>query len=343
MIHRSIPGHFSNPAALAMRILASRNGEALYALVSAAMQVALTPVDMAMSIREKRIYERAAPPRRPIVFVVGPPRSGTTVVAQVLTASLPVAYFNNLTSIFPRSPIVVNKLVRRPFRNERIAFRSFYGKSKNWYGPNDALYFWDRWFGSDRTAIPAAIGEPNRSRLIQFFGAFQEAFPLPLIAKNNNMNAYANIVAPLLPTAVFVCMRRNPLYLAQALLKSRRDIHGSDETPYGIEDPDGTAVESENPYQSVCRQVAFYQTLERAQSRAIGPERYWPVDYEAFCDNPRALVDRVANHIAPGESFDPPAGVDLNPFPISRHQKISDEEFELLTRELERRSLLKAD
>jgi len=339
MIHRSIPRHINNPFALAMRILASRNGEAFYALASAAAQAAVTPLDLALSLREKRICERASPPERPIAFVVGPPRSGTTVTAQVLSASLPVAYFNNLTSIFPRSPITVNKMVRRPFRNERISFRSFYGKSSNWYGPNDALYFWDRWFGSDRTIIPTAIDEPHRTQLVQFFGAFQEAFPLPLVSKNNNMNAYAKIVAPLLPTAVFVCMRRNPLYLAQALLKSRRDIHGSDETPYGLEDPQVKGAQSDNAYQSVCRQVAFHRKLETEQLQAIGPDRYWVVDYEQFCNDPTALVDRVASYIAPEKSVARTEGVDLKPFPVSQQQKISDKDFARLTAELETWSL----
>ncbi len=188
--------------------------------------------------------------------------------------------------------------------------------------------------------IPTAIDEPNRTRLVQFFGAFQNAFPRPLVAKNNNMNAYARLVAPLLPTAIFVCMRRNPLYLAQALLKSRRDIHGTDETPYGLEDPDCKSAPPDTPYQSVCRQVAFHRKLEREQLAAIGSERYWVVDYEAFCENPRALVDRVARHMAPGEPVTPPAGVDIAPFPVSQHQKIGDEDFALLKRELDACSLL---
>lgn len=339
VVRNSVPSHFNNPVSLALRILASGNGEALYALVSAGMQICFTPLDVALSIRERQLYERAKPPRRPIVFVVGPPRSGTTIAAQVLAASLPVAYFNNLTSIFPRSPITVNKLVRRPFRNERISFRSFYGKSKHWYGPNDALYFWDRWLGTDRTTIPTAIDEPNQTRLVRFFGAFQEAFPRPLVAKNNNMNAFAKLVAPLLPTAVFICMRRNPVYLAQALLKSRRDIHGSDETAYGLEGPDGKDAKSYTPVQSVCRQVAFHRKLEREQLEAIGSDRYWIVDYEDFCENPRALVNRVAKHVAPGESVEPPSGVDLKSLPISQHQRINDNEFSLLKQELEELSL----
>ncbi len=123
MIHRSIPRHINNPLSLAMRIVASRNGEAFYALGSAALQVAVTPLDLALSVRERRLYDRAPLPERPIVFVVGPPRSGTTVAAQVLSAGLPVAYFNNLTSIFPRSPITVNRMVRAavPQRPHRVS------------------------------------------------------------------------------------------------------------------------------------------------------------------------------------------------------------------------------
>jgi len=338
--HDYVPGHIQNPVALVLRILSSRNPEAIYALFSAGAQAALTPLDLTLSIWEKSIYERAKPPQRPIVFVVGPPRSGTTLVAQALIASLPVAYFNNLTSVFPRSPIVVNKAAPRPCRNERIEFRSFYGKSKKWFGPNDALYFWDRWLGRDRTVIPTAIDEPNRTRLVQFFGAFQEAFPQPLVAKNNNMNAYAKIVAPLLPTSIFLCLRRDPLYLAQALLKSRRDIHGSDDASYGLDDPAQKGVTDINPYEAVCRQVAFYQKLEREQLEALGPDRYWIVDYETFCSDPNAIVRRVAKYISRDPMCETAAAADLKPFSASRRQNLSDEEFALLTQELKKRSLI---
>lgn len=338
--HDYVPGHIQNPVSLVLRILASRNPEAIYALFSAGAQAALTPLDLALGVWENRIYERSAPPQRPIVFVVGPPRSGTTLVAQALIASLPVAYFNNLTSVFPRSPILVNRAASRPFRNERIEFRSFYGKSKKWFGPNDALYFWDRWLGRDRTVIPASVDEPNRTRLIQFFGAFQEAFPRPLVAKHNNMNAYANVVAPLLPTSIFLCLRRDPLYLAQALLKSRRDIHGSDDASYGLDDPAQKGRKDNNPYEAVCRQVAFYQTLEREQLEALGPDRYWIVDYEAFCNDPNAIVGRVAKYISRDPICETSVVADLKPFSASRRQNLSDEEFGLLTQELKKRSLI---
>ena len=60
------------------------------------------------------LYAKARAPRHPIIIVVGPPRSGTTLVAQTLTHYLNLTYFNNVTSLFPRSPICGNRILRNP-------------------------------------------------------------------------------------------------------------------------------------------------------------------------------------------------------------------------------------
>ena len=158
------------------------------------------------------------------------------------------------------------------------------------------------------------------------------------------MNAYAKIAAPLLPTAIFICMRRNPLYLAQALLKGRRDIHGSDKIAYGLDDPAWKGVKDRTPYEAVCDQVQFHQQLERQQLEAIGSGRYWILDYESFCNHPNSLVARVTRYIAPSlrsytERLIQP---NLKPFKVSLKQVLDDEEFALLTEALEKRNLLEA-
>jgi len=71
-----------------------------------------------------------------------------------------LAYFNNLTSVFPGAPITVNKLITNPFRNSQVVSTSYFGRTRGWHGPHDALGLWDRWLGSDRTQLLATIGKP---------------------------------------------------------------------------------------------------------------------------------------------------------------------------------------
>jgi hypothetical protein len=151
----------------------SGSREAWFAMGMAALAVTATPIDVLLTPFERQRYARTDPPRRPLIFVCGPPRSGTTVVAQTLIRFLPVAYLNNLTGVFPRAPLSANRLLGMRPRNDDIGFDSYYGRTAKLWGPNDGLPLWDRWLGSNRTVAPASLSDEQAEDLTRFFGAFE--------------------------------------------------------------------------------------------------------------------------------------------------------------------------
>ncbi|HEU4429458.1 MAG TPA: sulfotransferase [Myxococcota bacterium] len=278
-----VPRHFADPFGLALRLLRSRSPEALYAMGSAALRPLLIPVDVLLSSAERRTLARARAPTRPILFVMGPPRSGTTLVALSLIRALRVGYLNNLTALFPRSPITANRLLGRPIHPERVTLKNYYGRTARLCGPNDALYLWDRWLGADRTRPPAEISREAADALVRFFGAWEALVDAPLVAKNNSLNGSAALVGALLPTARFVCLRREPLRLAASLLDARRHILGDASDSYGIDDPSRPRLA--DPIQDVVRQLRFHVALADQQRAALG-ERFVDLAYEEFCRDP---------------------------------------------------------
>ena len=297
----------------------------------AGLNLLATPVDWTLAALERRLYRSAGPPRLPMVFVCGPPRSGTTVVAQAMARSLPVAFFTNLTAVFPRAPITASRLLNARPRNDLLSLCSHYGRTAGFLAPNDGLYLWDRWFGQDRTSICHHLEESQAADMVSFFGAFESWSERPLLTKNNSLNAHAALVAGHLPTATFICLQRDPVFLAQSLLIARRYIHGDDTTPYGLQDPEG--VMTSDPVTDVCRQVRFYQILAQRQLEALGPERFRIVSYDDFCRTPRSTVEMVAHDILQ-VPLDP-RGVPTS-LQSSRTQRLPDKVFRRLEREFER-------
>src|SRR5262245_45670092 len=113
MFRRLIPPTFHDPFGLALRLARSRDPDAYFAMSTALLSPLTAPLDRLLALAERRIYARATAPQRPILFVTGAPRSGTTLVSQALVHHLPVTYFNNLSALFPRAPIVANRLFGR--------------------------------------------------------------------------------------------------------------------------------------------------------------------------------------------------------------------------------------
>lgn len=340
LLHTFVPSHFDDPVGLAGRMVRSGDRAAIYAMATAALGMAATPLDLVLQVAEKRRYRKAPQPELPLIFVCGPPRSGTTVVAQVLIKNLPVAYINNLTAIFPRSPVVANVIFGKLIKRREIEYRSYYGRTLHLSGPNDGLYLWDRWFGKDRKRVPSGVSELQRREMVAFFGAFEQVFKLPLVTKNNSLNTFAHLVASALDNAYFICLTREAPYLAQSLLKARVEMYGDQKRWYGVEDPERRGLsesgdEEIDPIEDVCRQVVFHDRVTREQHKLIGADRFWVIRYEDFCERPGALVERVSREIL-GQPVDFSKIEAASPFEAANQVKLEAEVFERINRTLVR-------
>lgn len=285
-----VPSVSSNPVKLAMRLLVNRNPAARSALFLTAAGIVLSPLDFLLKRYEHKIYERSQNKTVHLVMVCGPPRSGTTLVAQYLINSLEVSYINNLASLFPQSPVVINHWLRRFVQPRLGNYQAFYGRSQRLAGVNDGLQIWDRWLGSQRDELPVTLQPDAQIGIRQFFAAWLDKFGTPCVNKVNRLIGCLNLVAPMLPDSIFVYLQRDPVMLAQSLLIARNEIGGDSNHNYGLAHPDRC---HDDPIEDVCRQVEFYMQLQKQYASGALKNRIVFVEYEKFCNNPAQLLDRL--------------------------------------------------
>jgi hypothetical protein len=329
-IERHVSRQFANPLKLAIDLLNEPNPAARSALFMAVCGLLLTPLDLALAPLERWRRARAQSPNRPILLVAGPPRSGTTLVAQTLINRLDVAYPNNLTALFPRSPVLSNVLLRRLVRPRPGNYDAFYGKSVGLAGANDALQLWDCWLGADRTRVPGRLVAGSEVSLPRYFGALQALHDKPIVNKVNRLNTCAHLVAPVLPAAHFIFLQRDPLMLAQSLYVARARIVGDVSRPYGVQHPDPCR---EDPVEDVCRQVLFNEAQLLGQKDRILRERCSVISYEEFCARPGALVALVRRAF-PDIAGRVPAPEVMAPFEVSQRRQLDAETMRRMERRL---------
>lgn len=327
-LHQAVPSHFQDPVGLAVRVLRSRDADGLSALFQAGARLVLSPADAAWSRLASDPHEDDAGPSRPILFVTGPPRSGTTLLHQSLIRALPVAYLTNLASLFARCAVAGGYPLTGALDNGRVGLASYYGRTRSFSGPSDGLEFWDRWLGADRRAVPSCIAPAAAREMRGFFGRLERRSGRMIVAKNNNLLASAHLVAEALPTARFVCLRRDPLYLAQSLLVARRDIQGTSDVSYGIDDVGAAGEPPDDPIADVWRQVGFFQELEASQVRRLGSDRFLIVSYEDLCADPLSVVRQIGKDVFGIDDV----SADLEPLEPRRRRTLPDDEFERLAR-----------
>ncbi len=328
------PQPFQDPFGLARRLLRSRDRHAYFAMALTAGAVLTAPLDAALGIAERRRYARAPEPHLPIVFVTGAPRSGTTVVEQLLGHNLPVAYLSNLTDLFPRAPLVAARLFGRAIRKPEGAYESYYGRVAGLAAPNDALKIWDRWWGPSRYVVPERFEPETAADMRRFFGACEASFGRPLLSKNNGLSTCASQLLQVLPTAHVIIVVREPLYNAQSILVAREKIQGSRELGYGVDDP--ARPSSGDPFAEVCAQVLYQQRRAREQQREMGEKRLSIVRYEDVCRDPAGFVAHVGEDLFRVPCDRARLQAHLQPLHETNRPTLPRPEFERLSREMAR-------
>ncbi|MDQ1629398.1 MAG: hypothetical protein QOI54_3142 [Actinomycetota bacterium] len=302
--------NFKDPWGLLTRMVRSGDRAALASLTRAATEIVATPLDGALSRRERRLVEQGDQPSQPLVLVVGGARTGSTMVYQMLAAALPVSYFTNVTGVFPRSPITATGLLVRDWDRPSADLHSFYGQTARWTGPNDGFAVWNRWFGHDRyVAQGVPVDEAGRADMRAFFGAWTRLFPRPFLNKNNRNTSVVAQLADLLPTAVFVSVSRDPLYVGQSLVMARQRVQGDRRVPWGLNaqstvDPSLPGQDPMAYLDDVAAQVHRTEAQLREQLAGLPQSRWIELAYEDVCRDPGDAIRRVAD-LVPGLEMRP--------------------------------------
>lgn len=339
LLSRFIPLHVNDPFGLVSRMLASRNRAALFTLWLTGLGVLLSPLDWLLQFIERRSNATAlCESPGPHIIVCGPARSGTTLVYQVLSSALPVAYARNFTVLFSRSPLLAAKLFTRNRRERRRhSYENYYGKTAGMQAPTEANHLWNQWVESDESGFRTRLTASGAAKMARFFNRFSCQAGQPTLSKNNNANAFADVIADTLDNAYFICLRRDSRYLAQSLVRAREVINGNIHQSYGVTESDNHTTATD-PIEQVVEQIEFLDNLAITQQQRIGAERFWIVDYESFCANPSQLVSRVRQQIL-GQSEQQASGAAPLPEIVNNNRITDPAMFERLQERLESRSV----
>lgn len=106
----------------------------------------LKPVEKSLARR----YQGKAIINRPI-FIIGAPRTGSTILYQVMTNCWDVGYINNLECSLHETVIATSKLSKFIFKNKSYNnFTATHSGTSGLNSPRECCAFWYRWFPINR-------------------------------------------------------------------------------------------------------------------------------------------------------------------------------------------------
>ncbi len=238
----------------------------------------------------------------PQIFVLGAPRSGTTLMMQWLAASGAVAYPSNLMARFYAAPAIgaqLQRLLADPalgFRDEladlqpnAVGYESALGKTTGALAPNEFWYWWRRYLPVQEIEPlgkrTAQVDVPGLQRAVASISAVLQK---PFAAKGMMLQYDLGFFAEVFPRAVWVHVQRDGVSNAASLLRARESFFGTTERWYSAKPPGFEALRQASPERQVLGQVAWTQRAIEQAFEGLPPERCLTVPYAAFCTDPEA-------------------------------------------------------
>jgi len=276
------------------RILLGGNRAARFALGVTVLGLAAAPFDRMLRACEGR--RRRKPFDPPVLFVVGLPRSGSTVVAERLSRLLPVVALNSAMSLLPRSRRFAHRLLKQWSPARKPELINYYGHGLGWLACGDTYSIWDQWLGP-RHDLPPKLGEAEAADMLDYFRSLHEIYGRPILAKNNRNSLLIARLAELFPKAIFVVVDRESEAVVKSLSRATREF-GLRGRVWGLSSTDRPESFEDGDLASACRRsVEKLQEAIEAQLSRVSPDRVFRVSYESFLSHAGELSAAIAQRL----------------------------------------------
>ncbi|WP_296623232.1 sulfotransferase [Marivirga sp.] len=228
------------------------------------------------------------------VFIIGLQRSGTTVFNQLLLNQFNFNYPSNFIARFWNAPltglVLQNNLKFEPSQN----FKSKLGYTEGLSGPHEFGCFWRHWFpwkSYHKDFKKASIDDQAFQQLIK---GMQSLGGNAWLFKNlHQVNFQIETLHLLFPEAVFLYIKREPLFVMQSTYESRLELFGDENQWFGIEPPEFESVKEKSPQVQIAEQVYYGEKYIEHSLNNVAAEKVYRLSFEELINNPKVKLTEL--------------------------------------------------
>jgi hypothetical protein len=280
-----------------------------------------------LGIIEKIILLNRFHSTQPQLFILGLPRTGTTVLYQYLVHRLKVAYFTNGVGKFPLTPCLVTFLQHRLHGEYKSDFKSDYGKVVGPVAPREAGAFWGRFFDLENYVRYDEMNLRKVNTLQNTIACMQNIFhDKPFVNKNVKHMLRIDALSKIFPKSYYLIVERELKDVALSLLRGRY-ISSKDPGKWlSVKPPNYEDLKDLPIPEQIIKQLVSLQKRMELDLSDLPRERVIRIKYESFCKEPESLISEIGKIFSSLEYKNPPVAS----FAQSINQAQNPEEEELV-------------
>ncbi|MBN2281891.1 MAG: sulfotransferase [Candidatus Marinimicrobia bacterium] len=229
------------------------------------------------------------------IFIIGAPRVGSTIFYEYFTNYFNVSYINNLMDNLHQVLFSASILSEILFKNKpHDCFESSFGDTQGMNAPSESGDFWYRWLPRERHFVDFdEVGEKHKQEIGQILTAITNKFNRPLVFKNMNCGQRIRLLKEIFPGAFFIFIKRDPLYVAQSIIKTRDKLYQDRNHWWSIRPKEYDELKDLDSFEQVVQQIFFIEKQIEEDLKNYFSNNYHLFYYEEFCQNPEKIFDVV--------------------------------------------------
>lgn len=218
------------------------------------------------------------------VFIIGAPRTGSTILYQTLTNQLDVLYIDNIVCKFYKNFFfgfcLSDKLFKQKAHN---CFRSDHGDTSKCglNAPSECGSFWYKWLPTGKHFIDYDdITENMVNNIRDEIIAVVNYFDKPVVFKNLNAGQRLRLIQKCFPEAKFIFIKREPLFTAQSILKAKRKLQIDDDEFWSVMPSNVEELEKLNSYEQIVKQIYYLEKQITQDSKLFDQKNGLIINYK---------------------------------------------------------------
>jgi hypothetical protein len=250
-------------------------------------------------------------PKYPVIFIMGCPRSGSTLMLQWLSSLGLFTYPSNIIARFYSNPYLGAKIQQIlvdydkenqiGLNSETLKYESTLGKAKGALSPSEFWYYWRQFyqFGEIQKLSDEQLKTVDTKLFVKGLAGLEAAYDLPMVLKGMILNWHIPHLNNIFEKVLFINVIRDDFFNAQSLYFARKKFYGNFENWFSYKPIEYEFLKNEVPLIQVAGQVVFTKkAVSEGLSTIIPKYKKLNVDYEQFCEEPSLFYYKLRKKLS---------------------------------------------
>lgn len=233
------------------------------------------------------------------VFIVGSPRSGSTILYQMVTYSIDCIYIDNFICPWHHTIYAGFYLSDIVFREKSHAnFSSRYGNTSSWTSPSECQGLWYNWFPKDHDHVDLEDIDSNTITSLKItVTALLNRYKRNLVIKNLSCGHRIRVLSKVFPNAKFINIKRDPFFTVQSLLLARRSLSIADDGWWSVKPKNYEDLINLPLVEKLVAQVYFNECQIEEDLRGLQESNVYSVNYECYQEQFDGVLEFVGSAV----------------------------------------------